>query len=488
MKKEKKKASKSEVKHTHKKEKVLSQYINIQNENILPSIDNLLSKMKNVQLKSTSMKIFLLFKKYNYNTITFDTITSQFMKEFESDPSNFLSYNQNQFTSQEKLLKSLNKSLTNCSFALFKENNVVNVKLNPPKALEYLTTVYNKSYKDDSTKSSEANKKIKIQKQTISGNDKKTNNNDEEKYIGKKRKRKIKTNSPNYNVRDAEKEANEEDSKEENKNTNESFNSYNQEKANIQGCDDGIRSLQKINTNNTIFFQGTPLKKNLSSLTFFDSSIEKIKNYSSYNSINFNDTFNINNIDSTRFSNENNEEVLFRTKNEEEIYHLLIKEVSPLFSKMGQIKEIINEKQEKCLFIEDHLKKMYESLNNYKALKKIFKNNINNIKRYFKIVDIEVKTLNLLQKTETNFPFRDEELNRHLDYCKLCLKEVNILIENNDGKIIKNLNEYGISFSFCRKTVEDGVKDFIGNNFNLIPIEIIEFLIKPELLKYFHRA
>ena len=184
MKKEKMKPSKSEIKHLHKK--TLSQYVNIQNENILPSIDDLLNKIKNVQLKSTSMKIFLLFKKYNYNAIAFDTITSQFIKEYESNPSNFLSYNQNQFTSQEKLIKSLNKSLTNGAFSLFKENNVLNVKLNPPKALEYLTTVYNKNYKDDSTKSSEANKKAKMRKKTFSSNDKKTMNYKEEKYIGKK--------------------------------------------------------------------------------------------------------------------------------------------------------------------------------------------------------------------------------------------------------------------------------------------------------------
>ena len=481
MKKEKMKPSKSEIKHLHKK--TLSQYVNIQNENILPSIDDLLNKIKNVQLKSTSMKIFLLFKKYNYNAIAFDTITSQFIKEYESNPSNFLSYNQNQFTSQEKLIKSLNKSLTNGAFSLFKENNVLNVKLNPPKALEYLTTVYNKNYKDDSTKSSEANKKAKMRKKTFSSNDKKTMNHKEEKYIGKKRKRKNKLIPPNYNVKDAEKESNDEDSKEDNKKTNESFSSDNQD--NAKGCDEGIKSIKKINMNNDIYFQGKPMSKNLSNLTFYDPTFEKIKNYSSYNSTNLNDS--ISNNDSIRLNIEGNEEILFRSKKEEEMYGLLAKEASLLYSKLDKIKEIINDKQEKCLSIEKNMKKMYEIFDNYKLMKKNFKNNINNIKRYFKVIDIEIKTLNLLIKTEAGFPFRDEEINRHLEYCKLCLNEVQIIIENNDGKIIKNLNDFGIKFSLCRITVEESVKDIIENNFNLIPMKNTESLINPELFKYFQK-
>ena len=480
MKKEKMKPSKSEIKYSSKK--VLSQYLDIQNENILPSIDDLLCKMKNVQLKSTSMKIFLLFKKYNYNKIAFDTISSQFLKEYESDPSNFLSYNQNQFTSPEKLLKSLSKSLTNGAFLSFKENNVSYVKLNPPKALEYLTTVYNKNYKDDSTKSSEANKKAKTRKKTVSINDKKTMNYKEEKYIGKKRKRKNKLIPPNYNVKDAEKESNDEDSKEDNKKTNESFSSENQD--NAKGCDEGIKSLKKINMNNDIYFQGKLMSKNLSNLTFYDPTFEKIKNYSSYNSMNLNDS--ISNNESMRPNNENNEVILFRTKKEEEMYGLLMKEASPLYSKFDKIKEIINDNQEKCLSIEKNIKKMYELLDNYQVMKRIFKNNINNIKPFLKVIDIEIKTLNLLIKNEYGFPFRDEAINRHLEYCKLCLNEAQI-IDENDGKIIKDLNDFGDEFSKCRKTVEKSINVIFENNYNLIPMKNIESLINPELIIYFQK-
>ena len=237
--------------------------------------------------------------------------------------------------------------------------------------------------------------------------------------------------------------------------------------------------------NNDIYFQGKPMSKNLSNLTFYDPTFEKIKNYSSYNSTNLNDS--ISNNDSIRLNIEGNEEILFRSKKEEEMYGLLAKEASLLYSKLDKIKEIINDKQEKCLSIEKNMKKMYEIFDNYKLMKKNFKNNINNIKRYFKVIDIEIKTLNLLIKTEAGFPFRDEEINRHLEYCKLCLNEVQIIIENNDGKIIKNLNDFGIKFSLCRITVEESVKDIIENNFNLIPMKNTESLINPELFKYFQK-
>ena len=113
--------------------------------------------------------------------------------------------------------------------------------------------------------------------------------------------------------------------------------------------------------------------------------------------------------------------------------------------------------------------------------------NINNVIKFFKIIDIEVKTLYLLLKTESVFPFKDEEFSRHLEYFKMCLKEVKILIDNNDGKIIKNLNEFDINFNYCRKSIQDGVKDIIDNNYNMIPMQNIEDLIKPELLKYFQK-
>lgn len=489
MRKDKKKPSKSEIKYPYRKEKVLNKYINIQNENIIPLIDNLLNKIKSDQLKTTTMKIFLLFKKNNYDTIFFESIIQQFLKDYQSDPSSFLSYNQTPFTSEEKLIKSLNKSLTNCSFSLFKENNIVHVKLNPQNALEYIKNIYNKNYKDESPKSSEVNKKSKMKKKNNnSDNDKKAINNDEDNYLGKKRIRINKRKLSNYSVKNPENEAEEEVSKDENMKNNDSVNSDDKENTNKKGCDEGIKSLQKINMNNSVYFQGMPLKKNLSSLTFFDPTLENVKNFSSYNSQNYNDTVNnIINTDSIKINYDYNSEILYRSKNEEEMYNLLKKEIVPISCKIGQINEILKDKQEKCLYIEEHLKQMDENLNNYKTLKNIFKMNINNIIKFFKIIDIEVKTLYLLLKTESVFPFKDEEFSRHLEYFKMCLKEVKILIDNNDGKIIKNLNEFDINFNYCRKSIQDGVKDIIDNNYNMIPMQNIEDLIKPELLKYFQK-
>ena len=479
MNKERKKLPKSVIKLNSKNNKKVNEYFNNTLENFLPTIDILLNKMKNMQIKSISMKIFYMFKDNNYEDIQFDIISSRLIKEYASNPSNILNSNNNQFNSQEKLIASLNLSKKNDSFNFFNKNGISYIRINPPKALEILTNLYNKHLKDDSTNISEEEKKYKLKKRGVS-------------LIGKKRKRGRKRNKKvHYHYQEDKRKGKKlvkrnnskkiEEIKESEEKINLNISISNKEDENISGYDEGMKNLKKISSNNNlIFFQGSPLKKNLSSLTFCDIGSENLKILSS----NINETFNINNLNSIKMQNEGSTEILYQSKNEEIMYGLLKKEIGPITKKISEINTILNEKKGKLDSIDNHLKMMDDSLNNYKEIKTKFKKDSNTLEELFKIIDIEAKILTLFQNVDGFLPFKNEEFKKHIEYFKKCLNESKMFIDNNKKKI-NLLNDFDIQFNYHKVTIQNEAKEIFGYNYDFLSVEKAKSLIKPELTQYF---
>lgn len=249
-------------------------------------------------------------------------------------------------------------------------------------------------------------------------------------------------------------------------------------------CNDGSRSLNKKFANNLLFFQGSPIKQNLSSLSFFEGASEIPQNFSFCNS---NDTLNISHLSPKKQLNETNIEILFKSKNEEQMFSLLKKEIGTIIANISQINLVLLEKQQKLKSIENLLNNLYKKHNEYKKVKSNLDKESNILKDLFKIMDIKFKILTSFQNPDSFLPFKDDIFNKDLESLNYFLNECKIIIDNNEKKI-RQLNDLDIKFNECKETLQKETKIFIKKNNDLISIENIQkVIIKPELINYFYK-
>lgn len=462
MKKQKERNPKSEIKE---KNKIIEENKSSQDLENISLIDKLIRKIERYNLKSTSFKIFTYFKMNKYKDIPIDKAYSKLVKEYDSNPNNFLTAKNVPFNSRKRFISSLSLSIKNNSFSCINRNNIKYVRINPKQALDFLNNLYNRNKKAPSEPNYPKRKTDKNNNNNNKNNTKKevkeknTYNND---LIGKKRKR-------DKNVE------NKEESKEIEIDLD--SNEFDNKKVKIKKNENDENSNTENISNNIIFFQGVPLKKNLSSLTFNEFS-DTNKNISSFY---INDT--ITNYDTITPQNEYNIKLLFHSKEEEKIYDLLKKEIKPMSNKISIMNNILNDKQKKLLSISKLLITMDENINNYKNIKVKFIKDSNALKTCFKSIEYQIKYLKLCKKAES-IPFKEEIFEKHITFIKKHLKISKNIVNENDKEITK-LNTYDINFSFCKISIENEINEIIKNNSDKFSIDIIKNVIKPELIKYF---
>ena len=196
--------------------------------------------------------------------------------------------------------------------------------------------------------------------------------------------------------------------------------------------------------------------------------------------------------DSAKILDEYKMQILFRSKNEEEKYNLLKKEIQPINKKIQLIINILNEKQKKLSLIEINLNKMEQIMNNYIKMKNDYFKDCKSLKLLFGMIEVIIKTLKLFKNNDYAYDYgnikkyKDIGFGKNLEHLKDCLKESKKIIDNNE-KVINNLNDYDNQFNFSKITVLKYIKEIMSNKNDFFPVEIIKNLIKPELFKYFNK-
>ena len=452
MKKERKKSKTEKINNIN-----IFKESNNKSEDCLSTIDNLINRMKKSSMKLTRFRIYSLFKDNKYKEIKIEKIFSQLINEYDNNQNSFTNYKNKYFDSKEKLIKSIKCCLKNGSFEIIKRNNSEYAKLNPQKTLDFLTSLNNKNMKEQSTTNSEK-KKQSVKKSNFSYSNKREIKN---KFIGKKRRRKLTIKNkrkigPHINI----------------KNNNIKMN---QQTINNNNDNSKIKNIEQV-PSNELYFQGCLMSKNLTSLTFNCSE--------NYKSNPISDSINYNYFEQIKMPTPCQTELLFDSKNEEQIYELLKKEIEPINSKISQINNNLIETQKKLLNIENSLKLMDQSYEDYIQIKSKFKKNCTTFSQCSKTIEFIIKTLALFENYEF-IPDRTDSIQKEIDHFKKCLELGENIIEKNDNKICK-LNDLDFSFHTSKIFVIKGVKDIIGNNDDYIMIEYIKKIIKPELITFFN--
>lgn len=440
----------------------------------ISSIDNMINKIEKYNLKSTCFKIFTYFKNNKYNEIPIEKIFSKLTKEYDTNPNNFLTAKNIPYNSRKNFITNIYLSLKNYSFISINANNKKLLRLNYKNALDYLNNLYSRNqYKKSS--SSDKYQTKKERKKTNNNYDLNKNDTDNNpnhnckslsqnnKLIGKKRKRDKLIEE-------------EEESKEIETNvdlTDKETKSFKKEKKNKYKNDD-TNSNNTDNNSSILFFQGEPLKKNLSSFTFYEYS-ETNKNSSSlyiYDSIANYDKLNQNKL------------FLYNNKEEEKAYDLLGKEIEPMFTKIYKINNILNDSQKKISEISQLLNSMDQNLNNYKNKKKKFIKNSNTLKICLKSLENQINYFKLFQNTES-VPYKDDICKNHFAFVRKHLYLGKNIVDDNEI-IVAELNTYDINFNYCKISIENEINDIIKKNDETFTTDIIQYIINPDLIKYFN--
>ena len=237
-------------------------------------------KNSNINLKSAYFRIFTYFKNNKYNDISLENTFSKLIKEYDSNPNNFLTAKNAPYNSKKNFISCLALTFKNNSFTSIIVNNKKHMRLNTKNALDYLQNLYNRNQNKKSSspppvKYPKKSERKKNNKNThVSNNNNNFNhksNSEQNSYIGKKRKRsKINEEGEEESIElsdlsDIENKSYVKIKKDKNK-----YDTYTTNSDNMS------------NSNNTLYFQGEPYKKNLSNLTFNEYS-ETNKNIFSYN-------------------------------------------------------------------------------------------------------------------------------------------------------------------------------------------------------------
>ena len=473
----------SEIKSTKKRRKTPEKQYETKNCGT-KEIDNLLNLMAENNTKTTSFKIFKYYQENNYNKIPYEKIISYLIQEYKTNPSNFLNGSDKPFNSVKKFLMSVKFALRNNAFKTIYNKNTKYLILNLPKTLEYLNNFKNKIPKNENNNETINNDNNGF---LIDINKIKTNQFNNDNYIGKKRRRK-------KNETEIEGDNNKDNMDENNKsiiefdklNNRDDFKTKKQNKNVLKDNIGETEFNNSVTPSKKIYFEGTPMNMNLSSMTFCAGYSESIKMFSA-NTINNNSVSNHNiiNTDIAKQQNEGKIEILYKSKDEEKIYNLLNEEIKPIWNRFNQLKILIENTQESILSISKILNTMDYIFNEYKNIKNKLIIDSDILSSCFKAIDNEIKVLNLCKNTD-NIPFKDELFQKHHTYAKKILNLCKNIVDENCKKISK-LNDYDFNFSFCKINIENKIKEITENKSELISVVNIECLINPKLLKYFKK-
>ena len=408
-----------------------------QKEDNSSKIDKLLSYLTKKAQQTIEVYILNYFKKNDYNSIKKKEIISTLINEYNISSEKFIDSNQICFNSKNTFIEAVNNSLKKDLFNCFNQNKMKYIEINQEKAFEYLTSL--KNNKANRTKNNKRNDK----------NDKRWSHN---LFLNKKTKR---------NKSDAQKNHKR---KSNNKRSKKEMKEPEQSKLNnIRKIENKKDSPKKDNEEitsekiyNNIFFH----QSHFSKLTFNDKILANNSNPSSHNSYFFN-VNNFENYEPPAIPKEpkDDEELLYISKDEEDAFKIISKEIKPLGKKLSEINSFINNKQKKVELISDLLVEMSQNTEKYKTTKIDYNDKVNEIKACFKGIDDNTKILKNSGNV-SDMPFKDVIFNSHMKFIQNILKKTENLVENKDN-ITNKLNNYDIAFSSAKILVENYLKEII---------------------------
>ena len=401
--------------------------------NDYPKIDKLLSEIFKKE-KTIDIHILKYFKKNDYNSITKKNILSTFTKEFSSNPDKFLNSNKNNFDSKNNFTYCLNKALTKDLFIIYNQNKVKYIKVNPEKTLEYLTSLKKQILLENGRNTVIKKKKVNLDEE---------DNSNKNPFLNKKRKRQ---------KLDKEKNKYEKEIKEQNKSNNKKEK---KQKESPKKESEENPTSEKI-YNNFSFHQS-----HLSKLTFNDKILSNNSAPFSNNSFFFNSEIEENEIPLS--PKDLKEELLYMSKDEEEAFKIISKEIKPLEQKLNEINSFITYKQKKLEIISNLLVEMNDNLEKYKEVKTKFNDDYNEIKICFKAIENHFKIFKIAENTQ-NVPYKNDIYKTHIKFIKNILKKSKGLCESNE-KIANKLNNYDIAFTSAKIAIESDLREIIEGDY-----------------------
>lgn len=476
------KPSRSEIK-VMKPTLDLKEKENYSKESIIQKIDELLNQMKNLDVKTVITRIFYYYKENDYKELSCDEIVSKLTNEYKSNPSNFLNKSNRTFNSLRKFTNGLKFSLkNNKAFNPFKVKGTDYIKLNYHKAYETLKNM-NKRISKKEVNSLNTTMIEKDEESDISSLSSISSQNKEKTLMGKKRKRN-KSNQRNSKPREKLPKEKKYLVIDEVNSTNKNTNDDNDTEIDSINSNEDNQPENKTMDNNTVYFQGTPLKNNnLTNMSFYGGNTENSKYFYS-NSLDISPINNYN-FDIQNSSTNEKVKILYSSKLEEKFFTLLFQEVKPMMDKFDFLNKMILSKQERLSSITILLTDFETHITEYKNIKKKFLADCNILEICFNIIENQAKILKMCRKTDY-IPYKDDVFNLHSDFVKKYIDKCKYVLEDNEKKIIK-LNDYEINFRLRKVTIENEVEELLGNNCDIMTDEIIKMVIKPKLFKYFNR-
>ena len=406
-------------------------------------IDKLISEISKKE-KSLDIHIFKYFKKHDYSSIKKKDILSSFVNQFTTNPNKFIDSNKVNFDSKNNFTYCLNKIMNKDLFIVFNQNKIKYVKINKEKTLEYLISLKKQIGLEGGRNTVIKEKKL---------NEEQEENSNNNSFLNKKRKRQkiIKENKNNLSEKKEENELNNN-----NKIIEESPQKDSQENP----------TTEKI-YNNFSFHQS-----HLSKLTFNDKILSNNSAPFSNNSYFFNSEIEEN--DQPIIHKDLKEESLYMSKDEEEAFNIISKEIKPLREKLNEINSFIIYKQKKLELISKLLVEMNENLEKFKDLKTSFNSDYNEIIICFKGIEDHFKIFKVAENME-EFPFKEEIYKSHIKFIKNILKKSKNFYDSNN-KITNKLNNYDIAFTSAKIAIENNLREIVDGNGESKADELIETL------------
>ena len=410
-------------------------------------IDKLISEISKNSPKTIDFHILKYFQKNDYNSVRKKDIISIFTKDFTLNNDKFINYNNTTFDSKNSFSYCLDKTLKQDLFKIYNQSKVKYIKVNPEKTLEFLNSLKKQILLENGRNTVVKKKKAKIE------NGENSNNN---QLLNKKRKRQKLDNKKNSN-----KNENEEDQK--------PNNNKNLKKKNKSPKEETEENTTTEKLFNNSFYTSHPSIYTFNDKIILNNSAPLSNNSYFFESENFEDN------DKPLLSQDCKQEIFYFSKDEEEGFKILSKGIKPLEQKLNEIKSFIKYKQQKLELVSNLLEEMDQNMEKYKTIKSEFNSNYNDLMISLKCVEDQLN-INEISKKMVDFPFKDELNESHFNFIKHILKKSKILLEENDT-IANKLNNYDISFTNAKISIENCLKEIIeGNEENKNNSDVIENL------------
>ena len=397
--------------------------------------DKILSDLSKKTQQTIELYILNYFRKNDYNSIKKKDIVSSLINEYNLNSEKFIDSNNSCFNSKNTFIEAIKSSLKKDLFNCFNQNKMKYIEINQEKVFEYLT-----SLKNNKTNGMKNNKRSDKNDKSLSHN----------LFLNKKTKRKKSDDERSHRRKSSNKR-----SKKERKEQNKSNNIRK-----IENKKDSPKKDNEEITSEKIYNNFSFHQSHFSKLTFNDKIIANNSNPSSLNSY----FFNVNNFENYEppvipKESKDDEELLYISKDEEDAFKIISKEIKPLGKKLSEINSFINSKQKKVELISDLLLEMSQNSEKYKMTKIDYNDKVNEIKACFKGIDDNTKILKNSSNV-SDMPFKDVVYNSHMKFIQNVLKKTENLVENKDN-ITNKLNNYDIAFSSAKILVENYLKEII---------------------------